>query len=125
MLNLTLKLNRHDLKTLNEILPVMFDHVQPILTVQDWLHYFNFRALSKKVFDKNFSVQWKKTKSVTLAININEFNSLTGIKNACNALLAQENYLYYKILLEQIIGTLDKQTVELMSADGFSHRQLE
>lgn len=120
MINLTLKLNRSELSHFNEILPVMFTQVEKILTVEDWLHYFNFRSLSKKVFDKNFSLQWKKTKNVTLTVNINEFNSLTGIKNMNDVFLAQEKYLYYKILLEQIIGTLDKQSVELMSSNGFN-----
>lgn len=119
MINLTLKINRTELTRLNEILPVMFNQVKDILTVADWLHYFNFRSLAKKIFDKNFSVQWSKQKTVILKININEFNSLTGIKNATDVFLQQEKYLYYKILLEQIIGTLDKQSVNLMSTEIF------
>jgi len=108
MINLSLTFPRMQFIEFGRAMQMLFTCANN-LDADEYFHYYNVRSISKKVIDKQYKLVHSHAKKVTMPININEFESVKYVYNSFEDQLQDAALSYNRVLIEEMINTLDQQ----------------
>lgn len=119
MENLSLKFTRTDL-------PQFMNLLTEIVRVTEWtreeyFHRLNLSSLGKKLFVKWYTLLHSRpnSKTISLRVNVNEFESLKVAYSRNKDHFSNGNFDYYNIILSEAYAQMDRQVVNLYSSKNF------
>lgn len=113
MINFKLSLRPTELMPLSNFIMNLLSISPQSVEDIDYLDFYNIRHFCKMLFDKNYNIQNKHPKKVSLQVNINIFDSILHLYNINTNELRKPENNYLLLIYRDALFQMDKQRVNL------------